>query len=414
MTTLVHAADLHIDSPMRGLAEYPGAPAQAIRGATRQALESLIELCLDTGAGLLIVAGDIFDGDWKDFSTALYLRSQLARLREAEVEVVLIHGNHDAASVITRKLKLPDIHVLPHSRPGTVVFEKLGLAVHGQSFATRAVTDNLAAGYPGPIAGMTNIGVLHTSLTGHAAHERYAPCRLDELVAHGYDYWALGHVHDHEVLHEHPHVVYAGNLQGRHMRECGAKGATVVQIDEQQISIEHRALDHVRWTNVHVDLGGATDELDVLERSETAMRAAVEQADGRLVASRVELFGMTTAHNTLLRERERIDAEMRGLAIDIGCEQIWLERIDWRTTPPLSSAMIDETVGAALKVLRRAGENRDTLNALTESLRPLALKLPSELRSGPDGIDPTDPETLALVLAEVQDMLPGMLTEGVA
>lgn len=414
MTTFVHAADLHIDSPMLGLAEYPGAPTQAIRGATRQALESLVELCLDTDAGLLVVAGDVFDGDWKDFGTGLYLRSQLARLREAEIEVVLIHGNHDAASVITRKLKLPDIHVLPHSRPGTVVLEKLGLAVHGQSFATRAVTDNLAVGYPAPIAGMTNIGVLHTSLTGHDGHEPYAPCHLTELVAHGYDYWALGHVHERAVLHEDPHVVYAGNLQGRHMRECGAKGATVVEIDEQQISTQHRPLDHVRWTHVHVDVGGATDELDVLERSETAMRAAVEQADGRLVAGRVELSGMTAAHSTLLRERERIDAEMRGLAVDIGSEQIWLERIDWQTTPLRSSAMIDETVGAALEVLRRASDNRDTLNALTESLRPLALKLPSELRSGPDGIDPTDPETLALVLAEVQDLLPGMLTEGVA
>jgi hypothetical protein len=132
------------------------------------------------------------------------------------------------------------------------------------------------------------------------------------------------------------------------------------------------------------------------------------------VAGRIELSGMAAAHGALLRERERIDAELRGLAVDIGSEQIWLERIEWRTTPPRSSAMIDETVGAALKVLRRADEDGETLRALAEGLRPLALKLPSELKTGPDGIDPTDLETLALVLAEVQDMLPAMLTEGVA
>ncbi len=109
-----------------------------------------------------MIAGDVYDGDWKDFSTGLYLRAQLARLREAGIEVVLIRGNHDAASVITRNLKLPGIHVLRHDRPESVVLEDLGVAVHGQSFATRAVTENLAAGYPSPLPGLVNIGLLHT------------------------------------------------------------------------------------------------------------------------------------------------------------------------------------------------------------------------------------------------------------
>lgn len=175
------------------------------------------------------------------------------------------------------------------------------------------------------------------------------------------------------------------------MRECGPKGATVVEIDEHEISVKHRPLDHVRWTQVRVDTGGAADEVEVLERSETALRAAVQEADGRLMAARIKLGGMTAAHGVLLRERERIDAELRGLATDIGSEQVWVERIDWRIAPPRSSGMVDESVGAALKVLRRAGEDRQTLTALADRLRSLALKLPSEVKSGADGIDPTDP-----------------------
>src|SRR5436305_8520090 len=107
MTKFLHCADLHIDSPLKGLAAYPGAPVEAIRGATRQAVESLVELALNRQVDLVVIAGDVFDGDWKDFTTGLYLRAQLARLHEANIEVVLIRGNHDAASVITRKLKLP-------------------------------------------------------------------------------------------------------------------------------------------------------------------------------------------------------------------------------------------------------------------------------------------------------------------
>lgn len=411
MTKFLHCADLHIDSPLKGLAAYPGAPVEAIRGATRQAVESLVELALNQKVELVVIAGDVFDGDWKDFGTGLYLRAQLARLREGGIQVVMIRGNHDAASVITRKLKLPHVHVLPHDRPGSVVLEAAGLAIHGQSFATRAVHDNLAAGYPPPVEGVTNVGVLHTCLAGHPDHDRYAPCELDQLVAHGYEYWALGHVHDRSVLHEHPFVVFPGNLQGRQMRECGPKGATVVEINDHDLSICHHTLDHVRWTRVGVDAGGAQDDVEVLERADRALRHALETCDGRLMAARIELTGVTTAYPILICERERLDAELRGLATDIGFEQVWLERIDWNITSPRSAAGIDEALGATLGVLRRAGEDPKVLVELGERLRPLALKLPAELRTGPDGIDPSDPDTIRRALASAHDMLPAYLLE---
>lgn len=407
----VHAADPHLDSPMKGLACYPGAPVEAMRGATRRAFESLVELCINERADLLVIAGDVYDGNWKDFSTGLYLRSQLARLREEGIEVVLIHGNHDAASVITRNLKLPGIHVLPHDKPKSVVLENVGAVVHGQSFATRAVTENLAAAYPEPLPDLLNIGLLHTCLGGYADHENYAPCHLEELVSRGYDYWALGHVHERAVLHVQPHVVFAGNLQGRHMRERGPKGATVAEVVDNELTICHHTLDHVRWTRVSVDAGGASDDVDVLGRAQAALQAAVEDADGRLVAGRVEISGITSAHGALARERERLDSELRGLATDLGVEQVWLERIDWKTAAPRSASAYDDAVGETLKVLRRASEDPDTLAKLAESLRALSVKLPAEVKSGPDGIDPANTEMLARVLAEVQLSLPSMLVE---
>jgi DNA repair exonuclease SbcCD nuclease subunit len=408
----VHAADAHIDSPMKGLAAYPGAPVEAVRGATRQAFESLVALCIDQRVDLLVIAGDVYDGDWKDFSTGLYLRSQLAHLRESGIEVVVIRGNHDAASVITRNLKLPGIHVLRHDRPDSVVLEDLGVVVHGQSFATRSVTENLAAGYPDPLPGLVNIGLLHTCLGGYAEHENYAPCRLEELVARGYDYWALGHVHDRAVLHVDPYVVFAGNLQGRHIRECGAKGATVVEVVDDEIVIEHHTLDHVRWTRVRVDAAAVNDDVEVLERAQAALQSAVQAADGRLLACRIEIDGVTGAHGLLVRDRERLDSELRGLATDVGAEQIWVERISWQTASPRSAAASDDAVGETLKILRRAACDPDTLAMLADGLRPLAVKLPPEVRCGPDGIDPTHPETLARLLADVQRTLPSLLING--
>ncbi len=61
---ILHAADLHIDSPLGGLTAYEGAPVDEIRGATRRATENLVKSAIDHDVDLVVLAGDIFDGDW--------------------------------------------------------------------------------------------------------------------------------------------------------------------------------------------------------------------------------------------------------------------------------------------------------------------------------------------------------------
>ena len=92
----------------------------------------------------------------------------------------------------------------------------LGVAIHGQSFAKAAVTDNLALGYPSADSTCFNIGLLHTGLTGLEGHDRYAPCTIDHLRSKEYQYWALGHIHMRQSFCENPPIVFPGNLQGRH------------------------------------------------------------------------------------------------------------------------------------------------------------------------------------------------------
>src|SRR4029078_11574711 len=97
----VHAADLHIDSPMRGLDKYDGAPTLRLRAATRRALENPVALCIEERVSFLLLAGDVFDGSWKDFSTGLFFAAQMARLREAEIPRVIGRGSDDDASTLT-------------------------------------------------------------------------------------------------------------------------------------------------------------------------------------------------------------------------------------------------------------------------------------------------------------------------
>ena len=222
MLTFIHAADLHLDSPLIGLPRYDGAPVEQMRGSTRRALENLVDLALTEQVAFVLIAGDLYDGDWRDYNTGLFFAAQMTRLREAGTPVFIVSGNHDAASQITRSLRMPDnVTVLPANSPDTVRRDDIGIAVHGQSFRTRAVADDLSAAYPDPVRGMFNIGLLHTSADGRPGHDPYAPCSLDKLRAKGYDYWALGHVHAREVLCDDPWVVFSGNTQGRHIRELG-------------------------------------------------------------------------------------------------------------------------------------------------------------------------------------------------
>jgi DNA repair exonuclease SbcCD nuclease subunit len=411
----VHAADLHLDSPLRGLDRYDGPLVERFRLATRYALENLITLCLDERADLLVIAGDVYDGSWKDYRTGLFFHRQLARLRDAGVVVVIARGNHDAESVLTKasSLRAPDhVHVLPSKKPTTLRLDALGVAVHGQSFADRDVRDDLAAAYPPPVPGLFNIGVLHTALTGREGHDAYAPCTVETLARRGYDYWALGHVHAREVVSTNPWIVFPGNLQGRHARETGPKGATVVTVEDGRIaSVEARALDVVRWE--HVTLTAADDDRpeDVVERARGRLREVVAAADGRPLAVRLAIVGRTRAHAQLAGNAPRWESELRQLASEIGGgDALWIEKILLRTTSALDVATLaarEDALADLVRAVRRLGDGTDPDLAaeLGATFAELAKKLPSELRDGPDGIRLDEPATFAALAPELEALL---------
>jgi len=221
----LHAADVHLDSPLHGLERYEGAPIDEIRTTTRRAFDNLVDLAINEAVDFVLLAGDLYDGDWKDFNTGLYFVERMGRLRDAGIKVFIIAGNHDAASQITKRLKLPDnVKTFSTRHPERIILDELDVAIYGQGFANRAVTDDLSQAYENGDPQLFNIGLLHTCLDGKPGHEPYAPCKIDGLRSKGYEYWALGHVHKREIITQDPWIVFPGNTQGRHMRETGNKG----------------------------------------------------------------------------------------------------------------------------------------------------------------------------------------------
>jgi exonuclease SbcD len=409
MLKFLHAADIHLDSPLRGLERYDGAPVEEIRGATRRAFENLLALALEEEVAFLLLAGDLYDGDWKDYNTGLFFSAQMARLGAAGIRVFLVAGNHDAASQITKVLRPPaHVKVFSSKRPETAVLEDLGVAIHGQGFAHAAVSEDLAAGFPSPVSSLFNVGLLHTSLDGRPGHAAYAPCTVDGLRSRGYQYWALGHVHVREIVASDPWIVFPGNLQGRYARESGAKGATLVTVDDRGVArLEHRPLDVFRWALCAVDLTGTATAGEALDRVRAGLDSAIAGADGRALGVRLRLTGACPVHGEIAGARERWTEEIRNLANGFGAAAPWIERVSFETRPPADAAAAfsrEDALGGLLRALRDLREREtdaETLAALAEELAEMRRKLPPELFADPE----SDPGELRALLPEVQDLL---------
>jgi exonuclease SbcD len=405
--SVVHAADLHLDSPLVGLERYEGAPVAELRSATRRALTNLVQLCLDEEAKLLLLAGDLYDGDWKDYSTGLFFASQLARLREVGTRVVWIRGNHDAQSKITKHLALGEhCTELATRRPETLRLEALDIAVHGQGFATAAVSEDLSERYPAPIPGVLNIGLLHTALSGRRGHASYAPCDASALATRGYDYWALGHVHQCEVVSREPYVVFPGNLQARHVRETGAKGAMLIAVEDGAITrVEPRALDVVRFAQVEVDVSEARGLGEAAELAEQHLIAERARADGRLLCARVHLTGRSHAHRELVREVERTESELRARAHE---HEVWVESVKLATEHPhdlQALAAREDATGQLVRALRALDEQPSARGDLVDELRKLERSLPHEVSLSALGIDLDDEGSTQALIRDVSRML---------
>jgi DNA repair exonuclease SbcCD nuclease subunit len=409
MLKFLHAADIHLDSPLRGLERYDGAPVAAIRGASRRAFANLVTLALEEPVDFVLLAGDLYDGDWKDYNTGLFFAAQMGRLRQAGIAVYLIAGNHDAASQISKVLRPPDnVHVLSTARPETRLIESLGVAIHGQGFAHQAMSEDLTLRYPEARHGWFNIGLLHTSLDGRPGHARYAPTTVDRLRSLGYQYWALGHVHQREVVATDPPIVYPGNLQGRQARESGAKGATLVTVGDHGATLEARVLDVFRWSERCVDVSGAATAGVVLDRVRAALEEESVAADGRPLAIRLRLAGRCAAHREMAGAPDLWREEVRAVANGLGGDAPWIERVVLDTQPPGDAAAAlgrQDALGGLLRSLAALEASDDEAAALALSFTDLRSKLPAELFAAGDGFDPSDPQRLRDILSAVKDLL---------
>lgn len=261
--SFIHAADLHLDSPFKGLVHTPIHIFNEIKESTFLALDHLVEAAISKQVDFILISGDLFDNEKQSLKAQIRLKKAFERLEEKAIHVYLSYGNHDYINGNIHKVTYSEnVHVFPDDKVRSFLFKKNGLplaSITGFSYVNRAVKVNKTNEYSiqHPEAAL-HIAMLHGSIQGNTDHDTYAPFQLSELVNHDFDYWALGHIHKRAVLKENPPIIYPGNIQGRHRKETGEKGCYYVKLSGTSIERSFIPLQAILFTPLTIDVSSCT------------------------------------------------------------------------------------------------------------------------------------------------------------
>ncbi len=269
----LHTADLHLDTPFKGVTHFPEEKLAELRESTFQAFSTFIQYALETKPDFIVIVGDIYDGAHRSLRAQLKFQEGMEALAEAEIPVFLSYGNHDHLKGTWTRFDLPENVTVFREE---VVRKRITVRgetvnIFGFSYPERHVRESMIDAYPVAETDGIHIGLLHGSVEGDESHAVYAPFTKEALLAKRYHYWALGHIHKRQALHENPPIVYPGNLQGRHRNEQGMKGFYEVTIENGKATRQFVPASSIVFDTLSISCAGVEHAGDWLAICEEAL-----------------------------------------------------------------------------------------------------------------------------------------------
>jgi DNA repair exonuclease SbcCD nuclease subunit len=389
MVRFVHASDLHLDATFGGVDATDEKVAGALARSTIEALDRVVELCIERGADFLVIAGDLYNRADRSLRAELAFQRAMRRLDSAGIGAFVVHGNHDPADGWSAGLELPESVIVFSAekverreflRDGQVV-----CAVYGRSFPTRQVRENLAREFARDDGDALAVAVLHANVGQREGWDDYAPCTVDDLRAAGMDYWALGHIHLPGRVSDQPPALYPGSTQGLDPTEEGPRGCYVVELDTNGAVEEFVETASVLWRRLTVDAVELGD-LDRLRNAVTEACEAVRSEGGcRPTVVRIELTGRSEVHADLARPGVLADLVTDLREDQLGREPwIWVDRIRDHTRPEVDLDQILEEEGLRGDLVRLAAARGSDPEAAAELVESLLAPVLAQLTVRPD------------------------------
>jgi DNA repair exonuclease SbcCD nuclease subunit len=378
---ILHTADIHLDSPLKSLAMKDEDLQATVKTATRAAFMKIVDTALFEEVSALLISGDLFDGAERSAKTAAFLTTQLDRLLVAGIPVFYIKGNHDAENPITGEVSLPEnVHVFD-GRGGKRRIENSDVWIHGVSFSGRQAPESLLPKFGATEPDAINIAMLHTSLAGSQGHDTYAPCSVAELTKMGFDYWALGHVHKRQVHSEAPWIIMPGIPQGRDIGEAGPKSATLLTIDEKNISVSEVPTSAAQFIEVRVSADSIESDDELRNRIRAVLLETAEGlvSDAGLV--RLSIGGKTARKWQILRDQDSWREVVAELARSTGV--LWVERTKFEFGAETAGAATDTSAVTELgRLMDQIRSEPAFTSELRASLETVLAEIPTGRRSG--------------------------------
>lgn len=298
----IHFADAHLDSPFRGLSFLPSKEFNQIYQAADQSLTRIVDLALAEKVDLVLIAGDTFDSAKPSPRSQLFFAQQIKRLTDAQIQVVMIFGNHDHMRredlLVNQSPYFKLIGANEAVEKATFkTKDNFNYDVVGFSYLNNHITEDKIPDFPGKEHNYT-FGLMHAQEKEADSRKNvYAPFTVSEVQALNYDYFALGHIHARRNLSEKPWIVYSGNIQGRHINEMGAKGCYLGVIDEntKKTSIEFKTTGPILWQGVQVELDTQISKADLQNEIIASLNNAKQKT----------YFSLTTAGAQFMTDEEQ-------------------------------------------------------------------------------------------------------------
>jgi DNA repair exonuclease SbcCD nuclease subunit len=374
MVRFLHLADVHLDTAFEGRSV---ALREHLRNALRTSFKQAVDCAVDEAVHAVLLAGDLFDNDRLSVATEAFLVDQVERLDDAGIDTVYVTGNHDPGGSGFRAAEIdwPDrFHYIDTRSPTTVELTDPDGSPRATVVAAGHVDSpeptDLAAQFPTAETETPTIGLLHAHVTSASqveAHDRYAPCTVEDLRAPSYDYWALGHIHTRQQVDEAANAWYPGNLQGRSPRETGARGGLLVTLDAGQApEVEFRPFAPTRWEHLTLDDLAETDTVQALVQQVTtafAERAGNARAITWLL--RLTLRGPCPMADPLTSTEQQKELEQ------VLAERLSVRDVEVRTRHLMPPVDPDEyrgethLIGEVLSLLDRVQTDDEALDAVT-------------------------------------------------
>ena len=282
----MHVADLHLDTPFVGMGKEFSEIQKDLLAAPMTALERLVSVAINRQVDAFVIVGDVYNAHKQTISAQHFFQKQLQRLHQADIPVIFSHGNHDFLTHKMAGRKYPDnVHVFKEAQ---VDYVDLTLRTgevarfYGFSYQTQWIQERKIQEFPQRNHGEADyvIGMLHGSSEAIDRESgNYAPFTIKEMRDKEYDYWALGHIHKSQKLHDVPTILYPGTIQGRHRNEDGPKGAYIVTLDKGQATqTEFIDVAPIQWEKVDIECQHMMQASDLTDRLESVMANYASQA----------------------------------------------------------------------------------------------------------------------------------------